>query len=92
VYVDEDQWDAAFKAARLELEALECAGLLLPQTPESRRIIATRVAAAAVRAASAPAGDVADLPGVHIDEIGSHTATATDRADVRGRRSGDGGW
>ena len=92
MYVDEDQWDAAFKAARDEVEALECAGVLLPQTHESRRTIATRVASAALRAATAPTGDVRDLPGVRIDEIGSHTATATDRPDGHGWRSGDGGW
>lgn len=77
MFIDEDQWSRAFAAAKAEVEALECAGILLPQTPESRRIIATRVATASLRAASAPVGDVADLPGVHIDEIGSHTATGS---------------
>jgi hypothetical protein len=69
VFIDEDQWRHAFAAAKDEVEALECAGLLLPQTADSRRIIATRIATAALRAASSAEGDISELPGVSIDEV-----------------------
>lgn len=70
MFVDEDQWARAYTAARNEVEALECSGLLLPQTWESRTLIATRIATAALRAAARDdEGDISELPGVSVDQV-----------------------
>jgi hypothetical protein len=81
VFVDEEQWSRAFHAARDEVSVLEGQGLLLPQTRESRTLIAHRIATAALRAAAqVDEGDIGELPGVtvsHVDEIANHTDTVT---------------
>jgi len=95
VYVDEDQWERAVKAAESELELLYSQGMIdVPTGPVNGTLhrVAVSIARRALLAATEPEGDVSDLPGVRIDEIGSHTATATDRPDGHGWRSGDGGW
>lgn len=76
VYLDVEQWDRAFKAARYEVARLEGEGLLLPQTKESRTLLANRIATAALRAAAQDEeGDLSEVPGVQVAQIANHTAT-----------------
>jgi len=89
VFVDEDQWERAVKAAESELELLYSQGMIdVPTGPVNGTLhrVAVSIARRALVAASAPEGDISELPGVHIDEIGSQTATGSSGTP------GSGGW
>lgn len=79
VFVDEDQWARAFQAARQQVEVLYAQGVV--DVPSGNvactlRRIAVAIASAAVRAAAQDdTGDIEDVPGVTVDEIGSYTTT-----------------
>ena len=72
MYVDEDQWERAVKAAESELELLYSQGMIdVPTGPVNGTLhrVAVSIARRALLAATEPEGDVSDLPGVRIDEI-----------------------
>lgn len=77
MFIDEDQWSRAFEAAKTQVEALYSQGLI--DVPMGHAVngtlhrAAVAIATAALRAASAPVGDIGDgeLPEVHIDEVDS---------------------
>ena len=78
MFIDEEQWSRAFQAARYEIAVLEGQGLLLPQTGESRTLLAHRIATAALRAAARDEeGDIGDgdVAGVRVQQISNHTAS-----------------
>lgn len=77
MFVDEDQWARAFKAAKNEVDTLYAQGLI--DVPSGRvngtlHRAAVAIATAALRAATRDdEGDIGELSGVHIDEIHNHT-------------------
>jgi len=74
VIIDETQWERAFSAAKSEVELLYSQGLIdVPTGPVNGTLhrIAVCIARRALVAASAPEGDVSELPGVHIDDVSS---------------------
>ena len=76
MFIDEDQWSRAYEAARYEIAVLEGQGLLLPQTGESRTLLAHRIATAALRAAARDEeGDIGEVSGVQVAQISNHTAS-----------------
>ena len=83
MFVDEDQWARAFKAAKTEVDLLIASGeISVPETwgDIAKTGLAHRIAAAALRAAARDdEGDIRDLPGVHIDQIHNHTRSNPDR-------------
>lgn len=91
VFVDEDQWARAYQAAKDTVELLFSQGLIeVPGGPAELTTVATRIATAALRAAAEDvSGDIGDVPGVHIDEIGNHTATTTTTAAAASHRHRD---
>lgn len=81
MFIDEEQWSRAFEAAKDQVETLYSQGLIDVPTGNvvngTLHRAAVAIATAALRAASAPEGDITELPGVQIDEIGNPTATSS---------------
>lgn len=78
VFIDEEQWSRAYEAARQEVAVMVSSYTVPYLSPQQQASLATRIATAALRAASqADDGDIGDLPGVtvsHVDEIRSQTS------------------
>lgn len=71
MFVDEDQWARAFKAAQIQVDTLYAQGLIdVPGGSVNGTLhrVAVEIATAALRAAAQDdEGDISDVPGVHID-------------------------
>jgi hypothetical protein len=76
VFIDEEQWSRAFKAAKRQVDILYANGLIdVPSGPVNGKLheAAVKIATAALRAAAQDDdGDVGDLPGVRVEEMRSH--------------------
>lgn len=84
VFVDEDQWRRAYAAAKETVQLLFSQGKIdVPSGPVNGSLdaVAVEIATAALRAAAQDdEGDISDLVGVHIDEIGSSTSKGQGRS------------
>jgi hypothetical protein len=76
VFIDEEQWSRAFEAAKTQVESLVARGILyFDGGVKEWHAAAVAIATAALRAAAQDdEGDITDLPGVAVAEIGNHTA------------------
>ena len=78
VFIDEEQWSRAFKAAMEQVDALYSSGVIdVPHGKVNGTLhhIAVKIATAALRAAAQDDdGDISDVPGVQVAQIRNHTA------------------
>lgn len=78
VFIDEEQWSRAFKAAMEQVDALYSAGVIeIPtgKVNDTLHRIAVQIATAALRAAAQDEeGDLSEVPGVSVAQIANHTA------------------
>lgn len=78
MFIDEEQWERAFKAAMEQVEALYSCGRI--EVPHGKvngtlRDVAVKIASAALRAAAQDdEGDIGDVPGVRVAQIHNGTA------------------
>ena len=77
MFIDEAQWERAFRAAMEQVEALySCGRIEIPhgKVNGTLRDVAVQIATAALRAAAQDdEGDVGDLPGVEVAQIPNGT-------------------
>lgn len=85
VYIDEEQWERAFKAAKQQVDHLYATGLIdVPSGPVNGKLhdAAVQIATAALRAAAQDdEGDISDVSGVHVDKVRNYPSPA--RRDPR---------